>query len=604
MPTRTLGARVKLDGEAEYKKALSECANSNKLMSAELRKLAAEHKNDTDQTGYLTEANKVLNRQLEEQQKVTAATRKQLEEARSKYDENSAEVTKLKTALVNSETAEINFRNSIQENNEALTEATDKTSSFGDKVKGLADDLGIQLPAGAEKALGGLKGLSVGGAAAIGAIGAAVAGAVAEVKKLHQVTLEEASKIDEIITNSMVTGLSTKTLQELSYAENLIDVSAGTISGSLTKLTRNMASARDGNAGLTESFGRLGVEVTNADGSLRSAEDVFYEAIDALGQISNETERDALAMELFGKSAQELNPLILQGSGALRELAEEAENVGYVLDESQVKALGEVDDAYQRTQLQIEATRKKMAADFAPASVAAMEIAGNAVAAFSAGLKSSGVIEWLDSAIKGFGKLTGLYDEFASKTRADGVVDMGDGGGGWVRGSDGLYHSAGYGWNLPNATYDTASGRWYNSVTGTYYYADDQTIDPETGRARNGLLYDPEMDRFYDLVNHEWYGGTVAEAERQAELWRLESRLTRGRNAAGTDRWKGGLTWVGENGPEAVELPAGSRIYNAQESRHMGGDVFYITIEARTVKEFNDIIQMARDAQVVARMEG
>ena len=36
--------------------------------------------------------------------------------------------------------------------------------------------------------------------------------------------------------------------------------------------------------------------------------------IDALGKVTNETERDALAMQILGKSAQELNPLIEAGS--------------------------------------------------------------------------------------------------------------------------------------------------------------------------------------------------------------------------------------------------------------------------------------------------
>ena len=42
--------------------------------------------------------------------------------------------------------------------------------------------------------------------------------------------------------------------------------------------------------------------MTNADGSLRDSEAVYWEVIDALGRVSNETERDAIAMQLFGKA--------------------------------------------------------------------------------------------------------------------------------------------------------------------------------------------------------------------------------------------------------------------------------------------------------------
>lgn len=45
-----------------------------------------------------------------------------------------------------------------------------------------------------------------------------------------------------------------------------------------------------------------------------------------------------------------------------------------------------------------------------------------------------------------------------------------------------------------------------------------------------------------------------------------------GMNAAGTDYWRGGLTVVGERGPELVELPRGSRIFNAQESTRIAAN--------------------------------
>ena len=64
------------------------------------------------------------------------------------------------------------------------------------------------------------------------------------------------------------------------------------------------------------------------------------------------------------------------------------------------------------------------------------------------------------------------------------------------------------------------------------------------------------------------------------------------------------MTWVGENGPEQVFLPRGTQILNAQESRMGGGDVFYITIEARTVQEFMDIVRMAQAQRRMQRMEG
>ena len=44
-----------------------------------------------------------------------------------------------------------------------------------------------------------------------------------------------------------------------------------------------------------------------------------------------------------------------------------------------------------------------------------------------------------------------------------------------------------------------------------------------------------------------------------------------GGNATGTASWRGGLTWVGENGPELVALPGASRVWNNRESMAMAG---------------------------------
>lgn len=83
-----------------------------------------------------------------------------------------------------------------------------------------------------------------------------------------------------------------------------------------------MLSASKGTGSAAEAFEKLGVEVTNADGSLRDGDAVWQDAIKALGSMKNETERDALAMTLMGKSAANLNPLIEDGGETYKEVAE------------------------------------------------------------------------------------------------------------------------------------------------------------------------------------------------------------------------------------------------------------------------------------------
>ena len=82
--------------------------------------------------------------------------------------------------------------------------------------------------------------------------------------------------------------------------------------------------------------------------------------------MKNQTERDALAMDLMSESAQELNPIIELGGDKLREYAQEAHDMGYVLDNDALKSLQAVDDAYSRLQNTQEGVKNQLAVEFAP----------------------------------------------------------------------------------------------------------------------------------------------------------------------------------------------------------------------------------------------
>lgn len=127
---------------------------------------------------------------------------------------------------------------------------------------------------------------------------------------------------DELNTLSKITGIGTEDLQKYGVAANLVDVSTETIAKSNNKLKKSMYSAMDGTGAQAEAFSKLGVSVTNADGSLRDSDEVFQDVISALGTMTNETERDALAQQLMGKSAADLNPLIEDGGETYKEVAD------------------------------------------------------------------------------------------------------------------------------------------------------------------------------------------------------------------------------------------------------------------------------------------
>lgn len=115
---------------------------------------------------------------------------------------------------------------------------------------------------------------------------------------------------DDINTLSKVSGIGTKELQLYAASADLVDVSVEDMAKAQTKLKKNMFNAAKGTGDAAIAFEKLGVKVVGNDGHLRNQNDVFQETIKKLGSMKNETERDALAMQIFGKSATQLNPMI------------------------------------------------------------------------------------------------------------------------------------------------------------------------------------------------------------------------------------------------------------------------------------------------------
>lgn len=195
---------------------------------------------------------------------------------------------------------------------------------------------------------------------------------------LGTLAVKSGQAADDLNTLSKVTGVSTQQLQLYKAGADLVDVSVETIAKSQQKLTKSMSSAADGTGSQAEAFEKLGVSVTNADGSLKSSDQVFNEVIKALGGVSNETERNALAMTLMGKSAMELNPLIEDGGKTYEQLAKTmAENNLKFVDQETLDGATRFNDALDTLKATGLATLQTLGTQLASYLAPAMEtIAG------------------------------------------------------------------------------------------------------------------------------------------------------------------------------------------------------------------------------------
>ncbi len=357
-----IGLKVGIDGESEFKKALKEINQSMKTLGTEAKLVASQYDTQDKSIEALTARNEVLTKQIAEQAKKVDTLKNALQAAKEKYGENSTQAEQWQQKL-NLAQAELNKMNRELGNNEKaiqeLAQAEEQGSKAADKYGKANKQAGDEASKGANafKTVG--KVVATVSATMTAAAAAITAAAVKVGKSLIEMTTAGADYADEILTLSQVTGVATSTLQEYSYAAELIDVSVETLTGSMRRNIRSMQSAAKGQAAYLDAYKQLGVAATDANGKLRDGEQVFWELIDALGRVDDETERDALAMQLLGRSAQDLNPLILQGSKRMKELAKEAYNAGYVMSDTTLKQYGKLDDTLE--QLKAGATAAKNA---------------------------------------------------------------------------------------------------------------------------------------------------------------------------------------------------------------------------------------------------
>lgn len=212
-------------------------------------------------------------------------------------DKNSKEYRELQREIIETESKVKTFTNQLKQvGNVKLRVVSEQFKQMGEKL----------TTAGQAMAP-----FSAAGAAVVGGLGA--------------MAVKSADAADELNTLSKVTGISTTSLQKYSVAADLVDVSVETIAKTQKKLGKNMANAANGSKKQSEAFEKLGISITNADGTLRDSDEVWNETVQALGKVENETERNALAMTLMGNSAQELNPLIEDGGEAYEKMAQTME---------------------------------------------------------------------------------------------------------------------------------------------------------------------------------------------------------------------------------------------------------------------------------------
>lgn len=194
-------------------------------------------------------------------------------------------------------------------------------------------------------------------------MGAAVAAAGAAVYGLSKKAADTTDHIDKM---SQKLGVSREAYQELDFIMSQSGTSVDSLRGGMKTLTSAMSKAASGNKDAAATFQRLGVSVRDSNGNLRSQEEVMFDTMAALQNVSNDTEKAALATQLFGKSGQELMPLLNGASGSIDEMREMAHSLGLVLDDEAIDAGVHLTDTIDQVQRSFDAIMAKVGVEVMP----------------------------------------------------------------------------------------------------------------------------------------------------------------------------------------------------------------------------------------------
>lgn len=320
MTDRIKGITVEIGGDTTaLSKALKEVNKSIKDTQKDLNDVEKLLKLDPKNTELLAQKHDLL--------------AKNIENAKTKLD-----ALKQAEAQLESDGVEKNSEQ-WQEVQREIIKANNELDGFQGKLKQLNDSK-LQAPfdalsKGADKVAKSFGPISAGAGALAGGLLAAGYSAV--------------TASDDLNTLAKQTGLSTETLQEAKLAADLIDVSFETFTGSIAKMT---AKLRTNEKGFTE----LGIATRDANGNLLGTEEIFWNTAQTLSEMTNETERDIAAQELFGKSAAELAGILDDGGRAFREIGEEAKASGQIMSQETLDGLNAVNDQIDKLKASAGAT--------------------------------------------------------------------------------------------------------------------------------------------------------------------------------------------------------------------------------------------------------
>lgn len=377
------GLKIGLEGEKEFKKALSDINSSFKVLGSEMKLVESQFgKNDTSVSA-LTARNQVLNKEIEAQKQKIETLRSALENAASSFGESDKRTQAWQIQLNNAEATLNNMEREVSDNEKAIDAMSDEmgeaetaADKLGDEIKETgkqSDDAGGKF----EKFGSVMK--SVGKALAVTMVAIGTA-AVAAGKKLWDMANDVAEAGDAIDKTSQKIGISAESYQEWDYVFQRCGADVNNLQTGMKKLSGVITDAAGGSDSAAQKLSAVGLSIEDLNG--KSQDEQLSIVIAALQDMESGAARTAAANDLLGKSATDMAAVLNMTAEETEALKQEAQDYGMVMSNDAVAASAAFEDSLTRMQGTIGGLKNRMVGELLPGITMIMDglsdlVAGN-----------------------------------------------------------------------------------------------------------------------------------------------------------------------------------------------------------------------------------
>jgi hypothetical protein len=258
---------------------------------------------------------------------------------------------------------------------------------------------GAEKVSGVNEALDKTKASSPGLVQALGQMKGAFAaiGAVIVARQIVGVLadfVQETIELGDALTDASARlGVGVSALQEWHFIAERSGISAEQMDGAIGRLNRTVGQAVRGGGSAAQQFRRLGVSLRDANGNVRATDAVFGDAITAMAGLESQQERAAVAQQLFGRTGQQLLPIISEGAEGVAALRERFHELGGGLADEVVANAAEADDAMVDFRLALQSLKGVLVANLLPAVTRIVTAVADVVGWFVELARTSSVVE-------------------------------------------------------------------------------------------------------------------------------------------------------------------------------------------------------------------